>query len=180
MTVEEMIAERTVKVSAALGDANGAISLKGGTPSADLSGLAAAIATIPQGGGGSGVTKVTGTFTPATTGRGFTIQTGLTNLQEIVVLADIADIANLPADCIFKTFAMKHGLSNFSSETLSASILRNRINAAYCYRTASGTNLSATEVIFNANGDVTANIRGSGFPAGQTFTWTAYGWEEPT
>lgn len=51
MTVEEMIAERTVKVTAALDEANDTISLKGGTPSADLHGLSAAIATIPQGGG---------------------------------------------------------------------------------------------------------------------------------
>lgn len=50
MTVEEMIAERTVKVTAALDEANDTISLKGGTPSADLHGLAAAIASIPSGG----------------------------------------------------------------------------------------------------------------------------------
>lgn len=49
MTVEEMIAERTVKVSAALGNANGTISMMGGTPSADLHGLAAAIASITSG-----------------------------------------------------------------------------------------------------------------------------------
>lgn len=78
MTVEEMIAERTVKVSAALGDANGAISLKGGTPSADLSGLSAAIATIPQSGGGLplGITEMeSGQFTvPSDTQGRITIQ----------------------------------------------------------------------------------------------------------
>ena len=98
------------------------------TPNGGTSQLSADIATIPPGGGESGVTKMTGTFTPATTARGFSIQTGLTNLQEIVVLADIADIANLPENCVFKTCAMKHGLSNFSSETISEIFLRNNIN----------------------------------------------------
>ena len=50
MTVEDMIAERTVKVTAALDEANDTISLKGGIPSAELHGLAAAIASIPSGG----------------------------------------------------------------------------------------------------------------------------------
>lgn len=78
MTVEEMIAERTIKVSATLGDANDTISTMGGTPSADLHGLSAAIATIPQGGGEAlinGRKFECGTFTfPSTRTSDYTIQ----------------------------------------------------------------------------------------------------------
>ena len=50
MTVEEMIAERTEKLEAIKDSSNAAVTAKGGTAAGDLSGLPAAIASIPSGG----------------------------------------------------------------------------------------------------------------------------------
>ena len=50
MTVEEMIAERTEKLEAIKDSSNAAVTAKGGTAADDLSGLPAAIASIPSGG----------------------------------------------------------------------------------------------------------------------------------
>lgn len=49
MTVAEMIAQRTTKLTGILNDSNVAVSAKGGTPAGDLSGLQDAIASIPTG-----------------------------------------------------------------------------------------------------------------------------------
>ena len=51
MTVEEMIAQRTVALRTILHDSDQAIHYKGGTPADDLSGLQDAILSIPAGGG---------------------------------------------------------------------------------------------------------------------------------
>ena len=53
MTVEEMIAERTEKLEAIKGSSNAAVIAKGGSAADDLSGLPAAISSIPSGGGGA-------------------------------------------------------------------------------------------------------------------------------
>ena len=50
MTVEEMIAQRTGKLSAIKDSSNAAVTAKGGTAAGDLSGLPAAISSIPSGG----------------------------------------------------------------------------------------------------------------------------------
>lgn len=50
MTVAEMIAQRTAALRTVLHDSDQAIHYKGGTPADDLSGLPAAIASIPSGG----------------------------------------------------------------------------------------------------------------------------------
>lgn len=50
MTVEEMIAERTGKLSAIKDSSNAAVIAKGGSAADDLSGLPAAISSIPSGG----------------------------------------------------------------------------------------------------------------------------------
>ena len=50
MTVEEMIAQRTGKLSAIKDSSNAAVIAKGGSAAVDLSGLPAAIASIPSGG----------------------------------------------------------------------------------------------------------------------------------
>lgn len=51
MTVAEMIAQRTAKLTAIKDSSNAAVTAKGGTAAGDLSGLPAAIASIPSGGG---------------------------------------------------------------------------------------------------------------------------------
>ena len=51
MTVEEMIAERTEKLEAIKDNSNAAVIAKGGSAADDLSGLPAAISSIPSGGG---------------------------------------------------------------------------------------------------------------------------------
>lgn len=51
MTVAEMIAKRTEKLSAIKDSSNAAVTAKGGTAAQDLSGLPEAIASIPSGGG---------------------------------------------------------------------------------------------------------------------------------
>ena len=51
MTVEEMIAQRTGKLSAIKDSSNAAVIAKGGSAADDLSGLPAAISSIPAGGG---------------------------------------------------------------------------------------------------------------------------------
>ncbi len=53
MTVEEMIAERTGKLEAIKDSSNAAVIAKGGSAADDLSGLPAAISSIPSGGGGA-------------------------------------------------------------------------------------------------------------------------------
>ena len=53
MTVEEMIAERTEKLEAIKDSSNAAVIAKGGSAADDLSGLPAAISSIPSGGGGA-------------------------------------------------------------------------------------------------------------------------------
>ena len=53
MTVEEMIAERKEKLSAIKDSSNAAVTARGGTAAYDLSGLPAAISSIPSGGGGA-------------------------------------------------------------------------------------------------------------------------------
>ena len=50
MTVAEMIARRTTELTAIKADINAAVSAKGGTPADNLSGLPAAIESIPSGG----------------------------------------------------------------------------------------------------------------------------------
>ena len=50
MTVAEMIARRTTELTAIKADSNAAVAAKGGTPADNLSGLPAAIASIPSGG----------------------------------------------------------------------------------------------------------------------------------
>ena len=50
MTVAEMIAQRTAKLTAIKDSSNAAVTAKGGTAADDLSGLPAAIASIPSGG----------------------------------------------------------------------------------------------------------------------------------
>ena len=50
MTVAEMIAQRTAKLTAIKDSSNAAVTAKGGTAAGDLSGLPAAIASIPSGG----------------------------------------------------------------------------------------------------------------------------------
>lgn len=49
MTVAEMIARRTTELTAIKADSNAAVAAKGGTPADNLSGLPAAIASIPSG-----------------------------------------------------------------------------------------------------------------------------------
>lgn len=51
MTVEDMIAQRTGKLSAIKDSSNAAVIAKGGSAADDLSGLPAAISSIPSGGG---------------------------------------------------------------------------------------------------------------------------------
>lgn len=51
MTVAEMIAQRTAKLTAIKDSSNAAVTAKGGTAADDLSGLPAAIESIPSGGG---------------------------------------------------------------------------------------------------------------------------------
>lgn len=51
MTVEEMIAQRTAKLTAIKDSSNAAVTAKGGTAADDLSGLPAAIESITSGGG---------------------------------------------------------------------------------------------------------------------------------
>ena len=51
MTVAEMIAQRTAKLTAIKDSSNAAVTAKGGTPADDLSGLQDAILSIPSGGG---------------------------------------------------------------------------------------------------------------------------------
>ena len=53
MTVEEMIVERTEKLEAIKDSSNAAVIAKGGSATDDLSGLPAAISSIPSGGGGA-------------------------------------------------------------------------------------------------------------------------------
>ena len=50
MTVADMISERTAKLEAIKDSSNAAVTAKGGTAAGDLSGLPAAIASIPSGG----------------------------------------------------------------------------------------------------------------------------------
>lgn len=50
MTVAEMIARRTTELTAIKADSNAAVAAKGGTPADNLSGLPAAIESIPSGG----------------------------------------------------------------------------------------------------------------------------------
>lgn len=50
MTVAEMIARRTTELTAIKADSNAAVAAKGGTPADNLSGLPAAISSIPSGG----------------------------------------------------------------------------------------------------------------------------------
>lgn len=96
MTVEEMIAERTVKVTAALDEANDTISLKGGTPSADLHGLSAAIDSIPH---GSGQPYEEITFTSAVI-----IENGYYGLRDFWsnYIQDISDVYAILCDMKYK------------------------------------------------------------------------------
>ena len=78
MTVEEMIAERTEKLEAIKDSSNAAVIAKGGSAADDLSGLPAAISSIPSGGGEAlinGRKFECGTFTfPTAVTANYTIQ----------------------------------------------------------------------------------------------------------
>ena len=122
----------------------------------------------------------TGTITPAEDGNVITISTGLQTLQDIVILAAVDDPAELSANAIIKASASKNAVSAFASDTLSDAVLNvlNTTCGVALYRTSAAVATGGVSAEMSEGDAVVSASQSRVFRAGQTYRWTAYGWDD--